>query len=135
MYPGMEALGQGYQGGLPTRIGGGDENATGSYSVSTTSSNHCDLNIFNCGSSHCRTHEFSLWSHGPFLSEIKIERAGKLGAVLKWADSHLSPPFQSLDPKALLVLTGRASFQSGSGLVNYRSVNRNEWRLVREPQR
>jgi hypothetical protein len=118
MYPRMEALGQGCQGGLPTRISGGDENSAGTNSVSTPSSNHCDSNISNCSYLHCRTHEFSLWLQGTFLSEIKIERAGKLRAVLKWADSHLSPPFQSLNPKALLVLTGRASFQSGSDLVN-----------------
>jgi hypothetical protein len=117
MYPIMEALGQGHQGGLPTRLGG-DENAASSKSGSTPSSNHCSLNIASYSYLHCRTCEFSLWSQEPFLSKIKIERAGKLRAVLKWADSHLSPPFQSLNPKALSVLAGRASFQSGSDLAS-----------------
>jgi hypothetical protein len=117
MYPRMEALGQGCQGGLSTRIGGGDENTAGTNSVSTPSSNHCNSSIISCGSLHCRTDEFSLWSQEPFLSKIKIERAGKSRAVLKWADSHLSPPFQSWNPKALSVLTSRASSKSGTDLV------------------
>lgn len=117
MYPRMEALGQGYQDGLPTRLGGGDENAVSSKSVSTPSSNHCSLNIASYSYLCCRTCGFSLWSQELFLSKIKIGRAGKLRAVLKWADSHLSPPFQSLNPKALSVLTCSASFQSGTDLV------------------